>query len=84
MICSMTVDVQCPLCDDGLLTATVDPESITDLEDDGCRHAEAIWADLASTWHGTMQDIWAAVEEEGMRRYDDAMERAVDRLRDGE
>ena len=68
---TMTVDLQCPSCDDGTLTATVDPDSITDLTDAGCGHAEGLWATLGPA---LLEAIWEAVEEAGARRYDAAQE----------
>ena len=57
------VDLQCPLCDDGVLTATVSPDSIDDLEDAGCGHA------ANSDSYQLSADIWQAVadKDEGAR-----------------
>lgn len=68
---SMRVDLQCPLCDDGTLIATVSPGSIDDLEDQGCGHAEQVWNQMDSRLADT---IWRAVADEEQGRYEDAQE----------
>ncbi len=80
---TMKVDLQCPMCDDGILTATCSPDSLDDLTDDGCGHAQQLWAlDGADpTWVSLVESIWKTVEEEAVGRYEDAEEAKYQRTK---
>jgi hypothetical protein len=79
---SVTVDLQCPRCDDGVLTATCSPDSIDDLTDAGCGHAgELNWLN-GPDWQPIADLIWQAVAAKEYDAYLDAQDSRFSAWRD--
>lgn len=73
----MRLTIQCPLCEEGTLTAQVSPDSLEDMTDDGCGHAARLWG--SREIHDALDRAIAAAEEDA---YLDAQEARYERWSD--